>query len=50
MDVVFSEYAKAELDDAAYFYELEYTGLGKAWRNDEKNKKYIYEKFKSFAP
>jgi len=32
MKVVFSKYAKQELDDATYFYEIESQGLGKRFR------------------
>ncbi len=34
--VVFSKYAKQELDDAASFYELEYPGLGERFRSEVK--------------
>jgi len=29
MEVIFSKFAKQELDDATHFYEIEYQGLGK---------------------
>ena len=32
MKVIFSEFAKRELDDATYYYELEYQGLGQQFR------------------
>jgi len=34
--VVYSEYAKQELLDAVYFYELEYTDLGKEFKAEVK--------------
>ena len=36
MKVVYSEYAKQELLDAVYFYELEYTDLGKEFKAEVK--------------
>jgi len=32
--VVFSKYAKQELDDATQYYEIEYRGLGKQFREE----------------
>jgi len=32
MKVIFSEFAKRELDDATYYYELEYQDLGQQFR------------------
>ena len=37
MKVIFSTYAKLELEDATHFYELEFEGLG--WRFKEEVKK-----------
>lgn len=37
MKVIFSKYAKLELDDASYFYELEYKGLGIRFRKEVQN-------------
>lgn len=34
MKVIFSTYAKQELDDAVRFYELEYSGLGKRFKKE----------------
>ncbi len=34
MQVIFSKYAKQELEDAVHYYELEYTGLGKGFREE----------------
>jgi hypothetical protein len=34
MKVVFSIYAKQELDDATHYYEIEYQGLGKRFREE----------------
>ena len=34
MRVIFSEYAKLELDDAASFYELEFEGLGRRFKEE----------------
>ncbi len=34
MRVVYSEFAKQELLDAIYFYELEYTDLGKEFKSE----------------
>lgn len=36
MKAIFSSYAKLELDDAVYFYELEYKGLGLRFKNEVK--------------
>ena len=36
MKVVFSKYAKLELDDAIHFYELEYKGLGRRFKEEVK--------------
>jgi len=36
MKVIFSKFAKLELDDASRFYELEYKGLGRWFRNEIK--------------
>nr|MBF0222740.1 type II toxin-antitoxin system RelE/ParE family toxin [Desulfobulbaceae bacterium] len=37
MKIVFSEYAKMELEDATLFYELEYKGLGQRFKKEIKN-------------
>ncbi len=34
MRVVFSKFAQLELEDATLFYELEFTGLGKRFRQE----------------
>ena len=34
MRVIFSKFAKHELQDAVDFYELEYSGLGKAFKEE----------------
>ncbi len=34
MKVIFSRYAKSELDDATYYYEYELQGLGKSFRTE----------------
>ena len=34
MEVIFSEYAKLELDDAVCFYELRYEGLGLRFKKE----------------
>lgn len=34
MKVIFSKYAKQELEDAASFYELEYPGLGEKFKEE----------------
>jgi len=34
MKVIFSKYAKLELEDAAHFYELEYEGLGRRFKEE----------------
>jgi plasmid stabilization system protein ParE len=34
MKVVFSEFAKQELDDASYFLDFEFEGLGKRFRSE----------------
>jgi len=34
MRILFSKYAKLELEDAARFYELEYSGLGFAFKEE----------------
>ncbi len=34
MKIIFSEYAKRELDDATTYYELEYHGLGRHFREE----------------
>lgn len=36
MRVIFSRYAKQELEDAARFYELEFIGLGGKFREEVK--------------
>lgn len=36
MKVIFSNYAKLELEDATYFYELEFTGLGRRFKEEIK--------------
>ena len=37
MRVIFSKLARQELNDATYFYELQYSGLGKRFRVEVKN-------------
>jgi len=34
MRIIFSKYAKLELEDAVRFYELEYSGLGRAFKEE----------------
>lgn len=34
MRVIFSKYAKQELEDAVHYYELEYLGLGKRFKEE----------------
>ncbi len=34
MRVIFTKYAKQELEDAARYYELEYAGLGKGFKEE----------------
>ena len=34
MKVIFSKYARQELDDATQYYEIEYRGLGKRFRDE----------------
>jgi plasmid stabilization system protein ParE len=34
MRVIFSKYARQELDDATHYYEIEYQGLGKRFRDE----------------
>jgi len=34
MRVIFSKYARQELDDATQYYEIEYQGLGKRFREE----------------
>lgn len=36
MKIIFSKFAKQELDDAVAYYELEFKGLGKKFRNEVK--------------
>jgi len=36
MRVIFTRFAKLELDDAICFYELEYSGLGKKFKTEVK--------------
>lgn len=36
MKVIFSKYAKLELEDATYFYELEFEGLGYRFKKEVK--------------
>ena len=36
MKVIFSKYAKFELEDAVKFYELEYQGLGQKFKDEVK--------------
>ena len=36
MKVVFSKYAKLELEDATHFYELEFGGLGRRFKEEVK--------------
>jgi hypothetical protein len=35
MKVIFSKYAKQELNDAVHYYELEYEGLGRRFREPD---------------
>ncbi len=37
MKIIFSKYAKLELDDAIHFYELEFRGLGKRFKKEIKD-------------
>ena len=37
MRVIFSKLAKQELDDATHYYEIEFRGLGKRFREEIKN-------------
>ncbi|MBI3755526.1 MAG: type II toxin-antitoxin system RelE/ParE family toxin [Deltaproteobacteria bacterium] len=34
MNIIFSKYARQELDDATRYYEIEYQGLGKRFREE----------------
>ncbi len=34
MRIIFTRYAKQELEDAVRYYELEYSGLGKRFKED----------------
>jgi plasmid stabilization system protein ParE len=34
MKIIFSKLAKQELDDAVYFYELEFPGLGRGFKEE----------------
>lgn len=36
MNVIFLKYAKMELEDAVHFYELEYEGLGRRFKEEVK--------------
>ena len=36
MEVIFSKYAKLELEDATLFYELEFEGLGQRFKEEVK--------------
>ena len=36
MEVIFSKYAKLELEDATLFYELEFDGLGRRFKEEVK--------------
>lgn len=36
MNVIFSEFAMRELDDASLYYELEYAGIGERFREEVK--------------
>ena len=36
MNVIFSRYAKSELEDATRFYELEFEGLGRRFKEEVK--------------
>ena len=36
MKVIFSKYAKLELQDATHFYELKFEGLGQRFKNEVK--------------
>jgi hypothetical protein len=50
MRVIFSKYARQELDDATHYYEIEYQGLGKRFRDEvQKAAKRISEYPESWA-
>ncbi len=50
MKIIFSEYAKLELEDATYFYELEFEGLGQRFKEEvEKALKRISEYPKAWS-
>ena len=50
MNVIFSRYAKLELEDAAYFYDLEFEGLGRRFNKEvEKAAKRISEYPKAWS-
>lgn len=36
MKIIFSKYAKLEFEDAAHFYELEFEGLGRKFKEEVK--------------
>jgi len=36
MKVIFSKYARQELEDAVHYYELQYSGLGKRFKEEIK--------------
>ena len=36
MKIIFSKYAKLEMEDAIHFYELEYEGLGQKFKEEVK--------------
>jgi len=40
MKVIFLKYARQELDDATQFYEMEFSGLGRRFREEVKNVRY----------
>jgi hypothetical protein len=46
MKVIFSKYAKQELNDAVHYYELEYEGLGRRFREEVAYSKIGSEKAK----
>jgi hypothetical protein len=44
LKVIFSELAKAELDDATLYYELEFEGLGKRFKENVRQAALFYRK------
>ncbi len=37
MKIIFSKFARQEIEDAASYYELEFSGLGKRFKDEVKN-------------